>query len=102
MSVLDDEKESQRGETRKALRIHGRVQGVGFRWWTRKQAERLGLRGIVRNRPDGSVDVALVGPAGSVARMERLLQEGPRGAHVRWVEALPTPEGDFDGFQIAF
>ena len=33
--------------------VHGRVQGVGFRWWTHREAERLGIGGTVRNRPDG-------------------------------------------------
>ena len=100
MVTHDEQEQSQPSEIRKALRLHGRVQGVGFRWWTRKQASRLGVRGSVRNRPDGSVDAVLVGPGESVARMERLLREGPRGARVDRVVELSPPEGDYDGFQI--
>ena len=45
----------------RAYRIVGRVQGVGFRWWTRRTAERLSLYGSVRNLTDGSVEVHVTG-----------------------------------------
>lgn len=70
-------------------RVQGRVQGVGFRWWTRAQATRLGLGGTVRNLEDGSVEVQLHGPAEVVDEMVRLLQQGPPGA---WVEQLAPAE----------
>ncbi len=88
-------------DVRQAYKLHGRVQGVGFRWWTRQQAARLGLRGTVRNCPDGSVDVLLVGPEARVSRMRELLNEGPRSARVDRVEERPAPEGPApDSFQI--
>ncbi len=71
-------------ETKQALRVHitGRVQGVGFRAWTQAEAEKLGLRGWVRNEGDGSVRALVVGPDAAVAAMLLLLREGPRGAVV--------------------
>lgn len=90
----------QTDELRKALRIHGRVQGVGFRWWTRQQAGRLGLRGSVRNCPDGTVEVVLVGPRDAVTRMERLLSDGPRSARVERLELLPEPDRSYSDFSI--
>lgn len=80
--------------------MRGRVQGVGFRWWTRSQAERLGLAGTVRNHPDGSVEVRLRGPAGAVAEMRDLLGRGPPGAHVDGVEALDAGDVPGNGFRI--
>lgn len=71
-------------ETKRALRVHitGRVQGVGFRAWTQAEAEKLGLRGWVRNENDGSVRALIVGSEAAVAAMLRLMREGPRGAVV--------------------
>lgn len=94
------EAEHQTDELRRALRIHGRVQGVGFRWWTRKQAQRLGLRGHVRNCPDGTVEAVLIGPADAVRKMERLLHEGPRSARVEEVEEIPGPDVSYPEFRI--
>jgi acylphosphatase len=78
-------------------RVLGRVQGVGFRWWTARQARALGLAGTVRNRPDGAVEVEAAGPAGALERLHRALQEGPPGARVVALESLepgaePLPE----------
>ena len=70
-------------------RVTGRVQGVGYRWWTHAQATRLGLEGWVRNCSDGSVEVALRGPVAVVERMRALLAEGPSGAAVESVQAVP-------------
>jgi acylphosphatase len=86
--------------TEAAFRVTGRVQGVGYRWWTRVQATRLGLEGSVRNCADGSVEVRLRGPAGVVARMRALLAEGPPGAAVRSVDELPAASVPADGFSI--
>lgn len=84
---------------RRGLRITGRVQGVGFRWFTRRTAGELGVRGSVRNRPDGSVEVHAEGPAEVLARFEERLRRGPRGARVDGVgrveSSMPVPEADF-------
>ena len=58
-------------------RIAGRVQGVGYRDWTRKRAERLGLSGWVRNRSDGTVEALFHGSAESVGAMLELCRKGP-------------------------
>ena len=49
--------------------VHGRVQGVGFRWATGAEARRLGLDGWVRNRDDGTVEAEIQGPPENVERM---------------------------------
>jgi len=84
----------------KGYRIKGRVQGVGFRWWTRSQARRLGLFGSVRNCEDGSVEVFAQGPGGIVAEFERLLRQGPPGSEVVAVERLAAEQIEHDGFRI--
>jgi acylphosphatase len=83
-----------------AYRVRGRVQGVGFRWWVRAQATRLGLVGTVRNCGDGSVEVHLRGPADTVASMRALLAQGPVGARVDAVEDHPFAEPPAEGFSI--
>lgn len=89
------------GETaRRAYLLSGRVQGVGFRWWTVRAAERLGLRGTVENRPDGSVEIHAVGPADGVRQLEDLLSEGPAAARVERIERI-EPAADLPaGFEI--
>ena len=62
--------------------IRGRVQGVGFRYFTRDVALREGVTGWVRNLPDGRVEARIQGELDAVARVERALHAGPRGARV--------------------
>jgi acylphosphatase len=76
--------------TRRGFRVSGRVQGVGFRWWTRRTAQQLGLGGSVRNLPDGGVEVHAAGSADVVARLEAALHEGPPGARVDRVSVIPA------------
>ena len=85
----------------RAYRVHGRVQGVGFRWWTRTVADRLGLSGHVRNLPNGSVEVQAAGRADVLAQFERLIAEGPQFARVTSVEHI-EPDGGMRrmGFDI--
>jgi len=68
--------------------VRGRVQGVGFRYWTQQQALRRGLEGFVRNRRDGSVEAAFAGSADVVAEMMEALREGPTGSRVDAIEEL--------------
>ena len=68
------------------LRISGRVQGVGFRWFAREEARRLGLSGWVTNLPNGDVEVAAGGEASSLERLRRALSVGPTSAGVVTVE----------------
>jgi acylphosphatase len=56
--------------------VHGYVQGVGFRWWTRARALELGLTGFASNRPDGRVHIVVQGPREACQRLLDLLQSG--------------------------
>jgi acylphosphatase len=87
--------------TEAGYRVRGRVQGVGFRWWTHTQATRLGLEGTVRNCADGAVEVTLRGPEDAVAEMRRRLASGPPGARVDEVaDVTPAGAGTRPGFHI--
>lgn len=70
---------------RRAYRVTGDVQGVGFRWWTRKTATAMGVRGTVRNEADGSVMVRTEGPPEALDRLETALGSGPSSARVQEV-----------------
>jgi acylphosphatase len=74
------------------VRIGGRVQGVGFRWFVREEARRLGLSGWVTNLPGGWVEVAAAGEASSLDRLRRALQVGPAGAQVERMEEVHDAE----------
>lgn len=67
------------------VRVAGRVQGVGFRWFVREEARRLGLSGWVMNLPTGEVEVAAGGETTSVNRLRTALAVGPAGAAVSGV-----------------
>ena len=71
--------------------IHGVVQGVGFRASTRRQAERLGVFGWVRNEPDGSVSAHAEGPPDAVDALVQWCHHGPRFAEVERVEVTDAP-----------
>jgi len=83
--------------------IKGRVQGVGFRYFTKNKAKELHLRGWVRNLPDGSVETQASGPAEALERLLQSLSTGPVGSQVDSVEVqwLPAPEGS-QGFEVRF
>lgn len=84
---------------RRRYRITGVVQGVGFRWWTRKTADDMDLRGTVRNTRDGSVEVEVEGDPEAVDRFEQALSQGPRSARVQQLQRL---EPGTDALPIAF
>jgi acylphosphatase len=74
------------------LRVRGRVQGVGFRWFVRVSARRLGLSGWVANAPDGSVEIAASGEQARLDELRRIVGRGPDGAYVEGVDVLPSEE----------
>ena len=82
------------------LQVYGKVQGVGFRYYTQKKAETLGIKGYVRNRPDGSVYIEAEGDAGALASFIDWCSEGPAWAHVRRVEKQEIPPQGYEGFEI--
>lgn len=70
--------------------ISGIVQGVGFRYFTQDEAERLHLSGYVRNLRDGRVEVYAAGSPENLARLRTILERGPRGAMVQHVGEEPA------------
>ncbi|MEP9391610.1 acylphosphatase [Gordonia sp. VNQ95] len=79
--------------------VHGHVQGVGFRWWTRSRALELGLVGYAANQPDGRVLVVAEGPRSSVsALVEALRSDRTPGRVDLVVDRLDPPRGDLTGF----
>ncbi|MGB1778022.1 MAG: acylphosphatase [Longimicrobiales bacterium] len=92
---------SEESSVRAGYLIGGRVQGVGFRWWTARHAGSLGVAGTVRNLPDGSVEVMLVGEPQAVRQMRIDLEDGPRFARVDGIAEIPcTLDADTIGFSI--
>lgn len=83
------------------IRVSGRVQGVGFRWFTRKAARELGLTGKVRNLPDGRVEVEAAGDPQTLDAFRERLREGPPGSRVTDLdEQEMTAAPAWDGFEI--
>jgi acylphosphatase len=80
--------------------IGGRVQGVGFRYFTESAAHREGIEGWVRNLPDGRVEVSAQGDEESLDRFERAIRHGPPGAHVESVEVFDDVPGGGAGFSV--
>jgi acylphosphatase len=86
-----------------SARVHGRVQGVGFRYQTRSQAHRLGLGGYVKNRFDGTVEVEAEGPRDRIDRFKQWLEKGPPGARVTKLDADERPaKGIYARFTVEF
>jgi acylphosphatase len=81
-------------EAARRFRITGKVQGVFFRHSTRLEAERLALCGYARNLPDGSVEVAVRGPAAAVEQLHQWLHRGPKSARVAAVQELEFAPSD--------
>ncbi|MCU1537995.1 MAG: acylphosphatase [Humibacillus sp.] len=77
VGMSDDGAQDAEDLVRGTFFVHGEVQGVGFRWWTRARALELGLVGHARNTADGRVEVVAQGPGRSVDELERLLGEAP-------------------------
>ncbi|HZN25519.1 MAG TPA: acylphosphatase [Burkholderiales bacterium] len=81
------------------LRIRGRVQGVGFRLYMQREAQRLGVNGWVRNRHDGSVEAVVHGDANAVEAVIAWSRHGPSSARVTDVQVSDTDAGDYSGFE---
>ena len=80
------------------LVITGRVQGVGYRDWMLSEANRLGVHGWVRNRPDGSVQALVYGANAAVEELLRACRRGPRQASVSQIEEEWTDPPEEPGF----
>ena len=83
--------------------VHGRVQGVNFRYYTQRRARELGLGGYVRNLWDGTVEAVAEGPRAALEELLAFLRVGPRAAFVTQVEATwPAPTGEFRSFEVRY
>lgn len=83
------------------LLVSGRVQGVGFRYFTYEHALREGVGGLVRNLPDGRVEVEIEGDAEAVERVERAVRRGPPGSRIEQVTTdILEPSGRRAEFKI--
>jgi acylphosphatase len=81
--------------------VSGRVQGVGFRYFTQDTARREGLSGVVRNLPDGRVEAVAQGDVESLERFEAAIRRGPAHARVESVEIDSIPPSAADaGFRV--
>lgn len=88
-------------DTRSVLvRVSGRVQGVGFRDWTQREALARGLSGWVRNLPSGEVEAVFSGPATIVEDMLAACRTGPRFARVEQVTVVGEAGPQAGGFTI--
>jgi acylphosphatase len=87
---------------RLTARVTGRVQGVGFRWWVRRHADRLGLSGWVMNADDErAVELVAEGESTALDQLHRLLLKGPDAARIDDVRASRSAaSGEFTGFGI--
>jgi len=81
--------------------VRGGVQGVSFRWFVDREAGRAGLRGWVRNRCDGRVEVLAEGERTDLELLLSQVRKGPRSARIEGVEVRWSgATGEFEGFQI--
>jgi acylphosphatase len=80
--------------------VRGRVQGVGYRYFALKCAEKLGLAGFARNLPDGSVEVLAEGDEQLLSDFEARLKEGPSFSRVEGVERTDSQRRGDGGFHI--
>jgi acylphosphatase len=85
------------------VRVSGRVQGVGFRYSTQREAKRRGITGWVRNEYDGSVQVECEGEEADVKQFVGWLKKGPPGAHVTHADVKKLPyKGVYSSFTVEF
>lgn len=85
---------------RRRVIVSGVVQGVGFRWSTRTEAQRLGLAGWVRNRRDGTVEAEIEGDPAAVDQLLGWLRHGPEYAEVADVEVTEIADTGARGFEL--
>jgi acylphosphatase len=82
------------------IKVCGRVQGVGFRYYTNKKAIELSIKGFVKNKPDGSVYIEAEGDENDILAFINWCQDGPPWARVSKVEHQFIPHIGFTGFEV--
>ena len=89
--------------TRIKITVYGRVQGVGFRYHTRKKAQELGLTGYVTNKPDHTVEIVADGSDEQIRSLVEWAKVGPERANVKRIEMEDClPINRFDEFVIEY
>jgi acylphosphatase len=95
--------QSPKPEARLHAIVHGRVQGVNFRHYAVRTAQRLDLTGWVANRWDGTVETIAEGQRGALNEFRDFLHRGPPSAMVQRVDATwETPAGQFTRFGVRY
>jgi len=85
------------------IHVYGLVQGVFFRYTTRKVARNLGLTGIVKNLPNGSVYIEAEGPEDKIIELLKFAKKGPKSAKVETIEyEYKEAQYKFKGFEYSF
>ena len=83
--------------------VHGRVQGVNFRYYTTRTAQRLGLTGWVANRWDGTVETVAEGSREALSELLAFLHQGSPSAFVQRVDSKwETPTGEYNSFRVRY
>ncbi|PHN01175.1 acylphosphatase [Flavilitoribacter nigricans] len=82
------------------LKISGQVQGVSYRYSTKKRALELGITGMVKNQPDGTVYAEIEGEEEALQTMIDWCRQGPAYAEVQSVEVESAPERNYNSFEI--
>jgi acylphosphatase len=97
------EEKSAPKQARLCAIVHGRVQGVNFRYTTLQEADRLRLTGWVANRWNGTVETVAEGPRGDLEKFLSFLHQGPPSAWVERVDAnWQAATGEFSDFKVRF
>lgn len=92
-----------RDMSRIKIKVYGRVQGVGFRSFISYHARRLGIKGHVRNLPDGSVEIVAEGEKISLEKLIELARKGPPSARVDRIDIYYSDyKGEYEGFYIIY
>jgi acylphosphatase len=101
-NYIDEENQQMMEIERKHLKIFGRVQGVGFRYFTVQRAKELNINGWVKNMSDGTVETVIEGTRKNLDEMIEKLKAGPRSARVERVQELSMDEESekLEGFSV--
>ena len=97
---MDEARQIRTEPARCHLWVRGMVQGVGFRVFAERAARRMGLVGLVRNLPDGRVEIVAEGPQVTLEAFITEVRRGPQGAVVQEVRAEWEPPAGLRGFRI--
>ena len=85
------------------ITVKGRVQGVGYRWFARENAQDLSLYGYVKNLPDGNVEVLAQGEPEKVWKLTKLLREGPSFSNVIDLDITELSSDQiYTSFEVSF